>query len=449
MSVVVVGANHRTAPLELLERMAVTSERLPKLLHGLDGAEDVSEVIVLATCNRTEVYLVAERFHGAYAQVRDFFGDLTFLPPDLFAESLYVHYDDQAVQHLFEVTAGLDSAVPGEHEILGQVRTAWDIARAEGTSRRGLNLLFRHALEVGKRARSETRISQHLTSVSQAAVVIAGERLLDGRVGQLDDAGVEPGCPGARAAVGLGGRRVLVVGAGSMARGMASFLADAGVAELVIANRTESRAEALAATLADRVDATTVRGVGLDGLTGLLEVADVVFCATDAAEPVISAAQLSDAVRGRTEPLFVVDVGMPRDVEPAAAALDSVELLDMDDIAALTEANLAARRAEAEAVRGIVSDEIARFAGIVSAREVAPVVTALREAAEDVRRSELERFATRLEGLSPEQRDAVDALTKGMLAKLLHTPTVQLKDAAGSSRGDRLAESVRDLFDLG
>jgi glutamyl-tRNA reductase len=136
-------------------------------------------------------------------------------------------------------------------------------------------------------------------------------------------------------------------------------------------------------------------------------------------------------------------------VEPAAAALDAVELLDMDDIAALTEANLAARRAEAEAVRGIVSDEIARFAGIVSAREVAPVVTALRDAAEDVRRSELERFSARLDGLSPEQRDAVEALTKGMLAKLLHTPTVQLKDAAGSSRGDRLADSVRDLFDLG
>ena len=136
MSVVVVGANHRTAPLELLERMAVIGDRLPKLLHSLDGAEDVSEVVVLATCNRTEVYLVAERFHGAYSQVRDFFGDLTFLPPDLFAESLYVHYDEPAVRHLFEVTAGLDSAVPGEHEILGQVRTAWDIARAEGTSRR-------------------------------------------------------------------------------------------------------------------------------------------------------------------------------------------------------------------------------------------------------------------------------------------------------------------------
>jgi glutamyl-tRNA reductase len=445
VSVVVVGANHRTAPLELLERMAVTGDRLPKLLHSLDGAEDVAEVVVLATCNRTEVYLVAERFHSAYGQVRDFFGDLTFLPPDLFAESLYVHYDDQAVRHLFEVTAGLDSAVPGEHEILGQVRTAWDIARSEGTSRRSLNLFFRHALEVGKRARSETRIAHHVTSVSQAAVVMAGERLLD----STDHATVESKCAGTRAANGLSGRRALVVGAGSMARGMASFLADAGVSDLVIANRTESRASDLALTLTGQGATGTVRGVGLDRLVDELGTADLVLCATDATEPVISAAQLLAATEGRDTNLLVVDVGMPRDVDPAAAQVPGVELLDMDDVAALTEANLAARRAEADAVHRIVDEEVDRFAGIVSAREVAPVVTSLREQAERVRRAELERYSGKLDGLTPEQREAVEALTKGMLAKLLHSPTVQLKDSAGSSRGDRLADSVRDLFDLG
>ncbi len=444
MSVVVVGANHRTAPLELLERMAVTGDRLPKLLHTLDGAEDVSEAVVLATCNRTEVFLVAERFHGAYSQVRDFFGDLTYLPPDLFAESLYVHYDDQAVRHLFEVTAGLDSAVPGEHEILGQVRTAWDIARAEGTSRRQLNLLFRHALEVGKRSRTETRIAHHVTSVSQAAVVMAGERLLDAA-----SQPVVSKCAGTRAANGLAGRRALVVGAGSMARAMASFLAAAGVAELVIANRTGARAESLAAALADQHDGTAIRGVALDRLDHELPSAEVVFCATDATEPVISSEQLRTAVEGCSGRLLVVDVGMPRDVDPAAVGVVGVELLDMDDVAALTEANLAARRSEADAVRRIVDEEMIRFAGIVSAREVAPVVTALREQAEGVRRAELDRYASRLEGMSTEQRDAVEALTKGMLAKLLHTPTVQLKDTAGSGRGDRLAESVRDLFDLG
>ena len=449
MPVVVVGANHRTAPLELLERMAVTGDRLPKLLHALDGADDITEVVVLATCNRTEVYVVAERFHAAYSQVRDFFSDLTFLTPDRFSECLYVEHDDRAVQHLFEVAAGLDSAVPGEHEILGQVRTAWDIARAEGTSRRSLNLLFRHALEVGKRARSETRISHHVTSVSQAAVIMAGERLGATRVS--GESAVEPNCAGARAAIGLAGRRAVVVGAGSMARGMARFLADAHLEELVIANRTEPRAVALAESLADSATGRpgTIDGVGLDRLDEFLAKVDVVFTATDSTEAVISAAQLSAAVAGSSRSVLVVDVGMPRDVEPAAAHVEGIELLDMAAVADLTEASLAARRAEADAVREIVEHEIARFASVVSAREVAPVVTALRDQAEGVRRAELERFAARLESLSPEQRDAVEALTRGMLAKLLHTPTVQLKDSAGSSRGERLADSVRDLFELG
>ena len=449
MPVVVVGANHRTAPLELLERMAVTGDRLPKLLHALDGADDITEVVVLATCNRTEVYVVAERFHAAYSQVRDFFSDLTFLTPDRFSECLYVEHDDRAVQHLFEVAAGLDSAVPGEHEILGQVRTAWDIARAEGTSRRSLNLLFRHALEVGKRARSETRISHHVTSVSQAAVIMAGERL--GATRGSGEAAVEPNCAGARPAIGLAGRRAVVVGAGSMARGMARFLADAYLEELVIANRTEPRAVALAESLADSATGRpgTIDGVGLDQLDEVLAKVDVVFTATDSTEAVVSAAQLSAAVAGSSRSVLVVDVGMPRDVEPAAAHVEGIELLDMAAVADLTEASLAARRAEADAVREIVEHEIARFASVVSAREVAPVVTALRDQAEGVRRAELERFAARLESLSPEQRDAVEALTRGMLAKLLRTPTVQLKGSAGSSRGERLADSVRDLFELG
>ena len=448
VSVVVVGANHRTASLDLLERMVVPGDRLPKLLHGLDSAEDVSEVAMLATCNRTEVYVVAERFHSAYGQIRDFFCDLTHLPPDLFAEHLYVHYDDQAVRHLFEVAAGLDSAVPGEHEIQGQVRQAWRIARDEGTSRRSLNLLFRHALEVGKRARTETRIAHHVTSVSQAAVIMAGEHLagIDPDGATLD---ASPICAGARAASGLAGRRVVVVGAGAMARGMASFLADAGVADMVIANRTESRAVALAESLAEQADATSIRGVGLDRLGDHLDGADVLFTATDATDPVVTLDHVAAAAAARAHgAMLVVDVGMPRDVAPEVGSLAGVELLDMEAVAALTDANLAARHAEADAVHEIVDAEVARFAALTSAREVAPVVTALRQQVEGVRTAELDRFAARLEGLEPAQREAVEALTKGIVAKLLHSPTVRLKDAAGSGRGDRLAESVRELFDL-
>jgi glutamyl-tRNA reductase len=420
VSIVVVGANHRTAPLELLERMAVRGDTLPKFLHHLDEGEHTSEAVVLATCNRTEVYLVAERFHGAFGEVREFFSDLTYLPPERFADSLYVHYDEQAVAHLFGVAAGLDSAVPGEHEILGQVRVAWEVARSEGTARRGLNLLFRHALEVGKRARTETAIATHVTSVSQAAVLIARDRV-----------------------DGLAGRRVVVAGAGAIAKGMVSFLGAEGVAEVVVANRTPQRAEA-------NLDGLEVpaRVVPLSELVGELRDADVVFGATGAPEIVLDRAGVEEAVAGRDRPLLAIDVAVPRDIDPAVASLDGVELLDMRAVAEITEAGLQLRHREAEAVREIVEEEVRRYTAAASAREVAPLITSLHERAEQVRVAELERFAAKLGWLEPDERAAVDALTRGMLAKLLHDPTVRLKDAAGSSRGERLASSLAELFDL-
>ena len=420
MSIVVVGANHRTAPLELLERMAVRGDVLPKFLHHLDEGEHTSEAVVLSTCNRTEVYLVAERFHGAFGEVREFFSDLTYLPPDHFADSLYVHHDEQAVAHLFEVAAGLDSAVPGEHEILGQVRDAWEIARAEGTARRGLNLLFRHALEVGKRARTETGIATHVTSVSQAAVLIAADRL-----------------------GGLADRRSVVVGAGAIAKGIVSFLEREGVSEIVVANRTIDRA---AQTL-EGLD-VPVRVVGLDELAGVLGGADVVFGATGSPEVLLDAPTVAAALGDRAGRLLAVDVAVPRDIDPAVGELSGVELLDMRAVAEMTEAGLRERRREAEAVHRIVEEEVRRFSAVVSAREVAPLIASLHERAELVRAAELDRFRAKLDRLDPAEREAVEALTRGIVAKLLHDPTVRLKDAAGSGRGERLSVSLAELFDL-
>ncbi|MCO5318236.1 MAG: glutamyl-tRNA reductase [Microthrixaceae bacterium] len=430
MSIVVVGANHRTAPLELLERMSVRGDSLPKMLHDLCTGEHTSEAVVLATCNRTEVYLVAERFHGAFGEVRNFFSDLTFLPPERFADSLYVHYDDQAVTHLFEVAAGLDSAVPGEHEILGQVRTAWEVARSEQAAQRGLNLLFRHALEVGKRARTETAIGRQSTSVSHAAVRMATERL-----GSLE------------------GRRAVVVGAGTMGRRLARFLGEAGVGELVVVNRTPQRAEAMLREL--QLDAVVS---GLGDLHHHLGAADVLFSATEAPEPVVghvaadAAGADQDRVRlaldGRREPLLAIDLAVPRDIDPSLGESDSVVLLDMTAVAQTTEQAVGERQREALAVRRIVDEEVARYTAASSAREVAPLIASVRQRAETVRSSELDRFAKALAGLDASQREAVEALTKGIVAKLLHEPTVRLKDSAGSSQGDRLATSVAELFDL-
>lgn len=419
MSVVVIGLNHRTVPLDLLERMTVNEANLPKALADLVGRDHVSEAVVLSTCNRTEVYASVERFHAAYADIREFLSGLAFLPPEAFGDHLYAHYDEAAAQHLFSVAAGLDSAVLGESEILGQVRTAWERAHTEEAAGSTLNMLFRHALEAGKRARTETAIGEKTTSVSQAAVAMAAERL-----------------------GGLAGRSVLVVGAGEMGEGLVRSLIDAGAAPVQVANRTWDRAK----DLANRVGATAIH---LDDLPRALSDVDLLLTSTGATSIIVEHADIEPVVDARAgAPLLIVDIAVPRDVDAAAGTLPGVTLLDMDDLRAHAELGLAERRREVAAVRSIVEDEVIRFQARTTAREVAPLVAALRQKAEDLRVAELDRQQGRLAALTPEQREAVDAATKAALAKLLHEPTVTLKAAAGTPRGERLAEALRELYDL-
>jgi len=419
VSLVVIGLNHRTVPLDLLERMTVSDAALPKALHDLVSREHVSEAVVLSTCNRTEVYAAVEKFHGAYHDIREWFSELAFLPPEEFSDHLYVHYDAEAATHLFQVGAGLDSAVLGEAEILGQVKRAWEKAQHEGTAGASLNLLFRHALEVGKRARTETAISRGTTSVSQAAVAMAAAHL-----------------------DGLEGRRVLVLGAGEVGEGMVTALAAAATGvDLAIANRTWERAVELAASCGGRP-------VRLVDLAAELERCDVLLTSTGAQTLMIEHADLEPVVERRAAPLLVVDVAVPRDVDPSVADLADVTLLDMDDLRSFADAGVDVRRREVASVQALLDVELDRFVSVASAREVAPLVSALRARADELRRAELERFASRLSNLDPDERDAVEALTSGIIGKLLHDPTVELKEAAGSPRGERLAEALRDLFSL-
>ena len=419
MSVVVIGLNHRTMPLDLFERMTVDGARLPKALHDIASREHVGEVVVLSTCNRTEVYAIAERFHGAYADVRNFLSELAFVPPDEFADHLYVHYDAEAVRHLFSVAAGLDSAVIGEAEILGQVRNAWEKAGEEGTSGPVLNLLFRHALEAGKRARTDTGIARGTASVSSAAVAMAAERLGD-----------------------LVGKRVLVMGAGDMAEGMATALQGAGVTDVFVANRTWRKARALA----DRIGGQAVRLSDLP--LALLEV-DLLLTSTGSQVPVVERDDFAPVMAERSgRPLLIVDIAVPRDVDPTVRDLDGVTLLDINDLRTFAQAGIERRSHELAAVESIVDQELERFRSAASARSAAPVISSLRGWADDVRTAELVRFEAKLAGLDPRQRDAVEALTKGLVAKLLHQPTVALKDSAGTPTGDRLADALRQLFDL-
>jgi glutamyl-tRNA reductase len=419
VSVVVIGLNHRTVPLDLLERMTIDESRLGKALHDVASRDNVSEAVVLSTCNRTEIYVIAEKFHGAYADVRDFLSESAYLAPEEFSEHLYVWYDDEAAGHLFAVTSGLDSAVVGEAEILGQVRHAWTRAQEEGTVGTSLNLLFRHALEIGKRARTETGISRHIASVSTAAVAMAAERL-----GSLD------------------GRAILVLGAGDMGEGMVRALVEGGVDDVRIANRTWERAEEMAAHLGGRP-------VRLAELDQALTDVDLLLTSTGASSLMLEHGDMARVMEARNgRPLLIVDVAVPRDVDPAASNLDGVTLLDMDDLRAFAEAGMAERRREVTAVRRMVDEELVRFSSISTAQEVAPLITALHEGSERVRLGELDRYRGRLGELDERQLEAVEAMTRGIVAKLLHDPTVGLKDAAGTARGERLAEALRDLFKL-
>ncbi|MFT7502963.1 MAG: glutamyl-tRNA reductase [Gammaproteobacteria bacterium] len=420
MSILVIGVNHRTSPLALLERLTLAPETLGKAVSGLSQRDNIREAVVLSTCNRTEVYVVTELFHGAYGDVRDFLCEISDLSVEELTPHLYSQHDDAAVSHLFEVAAGLDSAVLGESEILGQVKTAWETAQHEGAARSSLNLLFRSAVETGKRARSETTISRGTASISHAAVEMATEV-----VGEL------------------AGKRVVVVGAGSMGAGVAVALHKAGGSEILVVNRSPERGASLAA----RVDGRTV---GMDQLTAAVAAADVIVASTGSGQPIITAelvrkARPDDRV---SQPLHIFDIAMPRDVEVGVTDLAGVTVFNLDDLRDWADRGLAHRATEADRVREIVLEEVESFAVESTARQAAPLVASMREAADRVRSGELDRFSSKLGALGENERQIVESITKAIVAKLLHEPSVRLKAQAGTPQGDRNAAAVRDLFDL-
>ena len=420
MSVAVVGINHRTVPLEDLEPLIVPIGAVPKALADLSSRPHLDEVVVLSTCMRTEVYALVNRFHGAMADIREFFATWSGKPPEDFSGHLYTYFDEAALNHLFRVSAGLDSVSVGEAEVLGQVRQAWEVARNEGTCGPALSAAFRHALQVGKRARSETDISRGTTSLSYAAVEMATAAL-----GPLED------------------KQALVVGLGEVGEMAArAFAGVPGMRPVVVVNRNQARADQVAAAVGGRAASWA-------DLVSAVAGADVVACSTSGQATLLAAGTVSDALAARPQqPLLLVDMAVPRDIDPAASDLPGVTLLNMDDIGRFVAARAAERRAEVPAVELIVAQEVDRFNNSLAARSVAPLVSALHDRAEAARRAEMARFARRLHGLSPEQLEAVEAVTRRVVAKVLHEPTVNLKDAAGTARGDAMADAFRDLFGL-
>ena len=399
MSLVLVGTSHRLSPVEERELVAFDLAGSAALARGLalEG-----EAVCLSTCNRTELYLVDTDPEAAEARAsKALLGDEV---------ELYRMTDEAAALHLFRVAAGLDSLVPGEGEILGQVRDAYE-AGAHGPV---LDRLFREALRVGKKVRTETAINESPASVSSAAAALAQQVFGD-----------------------LSGCRVLLVGAGEVSELAARALAARGATIAVVTSRTQANAEKLA-------DAFDARAVPFAGLGSELEHADVVVSSTSSPEPILSREQVPDR-KGR--PLFVIDLAVPRDVDPSVAQLEDCYLYDIDDLQAVVRESLSGRRREAERAEAIVEHEAERFRDWQASLRVVPAIASLRERAESIRSGELAKAESRLEGLSESERRTVESITTQIVNKLLHVPIVRLKQAA-AAEGSGYVEVAKDLFGL-
>ena len=395
MSLTLVGISHHVAPVEVRERVALEPDDAAAVARRLGDA------VCLSTCNRTELYLAGDSDEAALATLEELAGGSL-------ATVAYRLHGEAAAAHLFRVSAGLDSLGPGESEILGQVKAAYEAAEPGPL----LDKLFRQALQVGKRVRTETAIGESPASVPSAAAALAQQVFGD-----------------------LAGRRVLLVGAGRMGELAASNLATRGATIAYVANRSFEAAERVATAFG-------ATPVGLNELAKYLGDVDVVLSSTGAPDHVIDA---RDVPGKRHNPLFLIDIAVPRDVDPGVQGLDGCFLYDIDDLEAVVAETLSVRRREAEQAERLVAEETARFGAWQSSLDAVPVITALRAHAEELRSEELDRLGT----LNSEQRELVERATGQLLNKLLHLPTVRLKDAAGEPEGALLADAVRRLFGLG
>jgi glutamyl-tRNA reductase len=436
VGVLVVGLSHKSAPAAALERAAVSGDTLAKLLVDLARAEPVTENFVISTCSRVEVYADVDRFHAGLAAICELIARHGGLSAEELTPHLYVHYEDQALSHLLAVACGLDSMAVGEEQILGQVRWALRLAAEHGAIGPVLGGLGRLALRAGKRARAETGIARTGVSLLSLAIGTASPS-----VPAPAPAGAAPSAAGtAPGTASLAGRDVLVVGAGTMSALAVATVRRDGARSLALANRTRDRAERLAA----RSGVPGARVTGLAGLPAAMAAADVVICCTGAAGYVIT----TDIVPARRrEALVFLDLAMPRDVQPAVAGLPGVTVIGLDTLASR---GIVAGDDDIAAVHAIIEAELTAHRSAVDAARVAPTVVALRAKAAGVADAELARLAGRLSaaGLSGRALDETACTVRRVVDKLLHAPTVRVKELAGSPGGEEYAAALRVLFDL-
>lgn len=419
MHLTMVGLSHKTAPIEIRERLTFPPHRQEDALSRLTAGDEVSEAVILSTCNRTEIYAVTATEEGGTDAVIDFICDFHDLDPHELVRYLYMESGEAVVRHLFRVVASLDSMVIGEAQILGQTKEAYQYAFDHSATGRVFNKLFRQSFELGKRVRTETDIGESAVSISYAAIELA-KKVFDT----------------------LTGRTILVVGAGKMSELTAKHLVANGVHSVLVANRTHERAVALA----EKFGGEAIR---YDDLFTRMHSADIVISSTAATHHVITKGKVAQAMKGRGgRPLFLIDIAVPRDIEPTVNDLSNVFLYDIDDLSGVVESNLEERMREARKAEGIIDEELAAFESWLESMEVVPTVAALRARAERIREAELEKAIKRLGGLSEKELATVEMLTEAIVNKMLHGPTARLKEIAGSKYGVAYVEAVRYLYGL-
>jgi glutamyl-tRNA reductase len=419
MHLILVGLSHKTAPIEIREKLTFPANRQEEALARLTESDEVAEAAILSTCNRTELYTVCTSPDAGREAIMDFLAECHDLDRHELARYLYSNSDAAVVVHLFRVVASLDSMVLGEAQILGQAKEAYQYALDYGTTGRVLNKLFRQSFEVGKRVRTETDIGESAVSISYAAIEL-GKKVFDT----------------------LEGKTVLVLGAGKMSELTAKHLVSNGVKHVLVANRTYERA----VELAERFEGEPIRW---DDLFERMREADIVISSTGAQHYVVTRDKVAGAMKRRSgRPLFLIDIAVPRDIEPAVNDVNGCYLYDIDDLSGVVESNLEERMREARRAETIIEEEMAEFGAWLEGMEVVPTIAAIRARAEKTRQAELERALKRLPGLSEKELQTVEKLTESIVNKMLHDPTSRLRQAAGEKDGYEIVDAVRQLYAL-
>jgi glutamyl-tRNA reductase len=419
MRLLLTGLNHRTAPVEVRERIAFEEHSIPAALASLRKCPGLIEGMILSTCNRVEIAATLDDETDAGGAVETFLASSRSVERAWVVPYLYRYEGSDAIRHLFRVASSLDSMVVGEPQILGQLKSAYAIAKEHGALTGFLDLVMTRAFNVAKRVRSETDIGESAVSISYAAVELARDIF-----GSLE------------------GKRVLVIGAGKMAESALRHLRRAGVSEILIANRTRERAEALAAEFNGRV-------IDYRSLVDSLPDVDILLASSGATEYILTRDQMRAVIsRRKNRPMFLIDIAVPRNIEPAVNDLDNVFLYDIDDLDKTVQSNIEGRNATAVEAEEIVREEVERMMQRLKTREVAPTIVSLQEQLESVRANEIAKMRARLGPMTPQQEEALDALTRGIINKIAHGPITELRRTASHPEGAHLSDLIRRLFRL-